>query len=55
MGYKWRCLNGEHGGEPIRNLEGTPWEHIRNLEGTPWEHIGKHGKMKKKILPAPQT
>jgi len=26
---------------------GTYWEPIRNLEGTPWEHIGKQGKMEK--------
>jgi hypothetical protein len=39
-----RCFNGEHVGEPIRNLKGTPWE-----------HIGKQGKMKKKTLFAPQN
>ncbi len=33
---------------------GTHWEPIRNLEGTPWEHIGKQGKMEKKSFPPPK-
>jgi hypothetical protein len=32
---------------------GTYWEPIRNLEGTPWEHIGKQGKMEKKSFYCP--
>jgi hypothetical protein len=28
-----------------RTCWGTNWEPIKNLEGTPWEHIGKHGKI----------
>jgi hypothetical protein len=32
---------------------GTYWEPIRNLEGTPWEHIGKQGKMGKKSFYCP--
>jgi hypothetical protein len=30
-----------------RTCWGTYWEPIRNLEGIPWEHIGTQGKMKK--------
>jgi hypothetical protein len=44
---------GEKQGKKLLQL--LYWEPIRNLEGTPWEHIGKQGKMKKKILLAPQT
>jgi hypothetical protein len=37
-----------------RTCWGTYWEPIRNLEGTPWEHIGKQGKMKKKSFLPPK-
>jgi len=33
---------------------GTYWEPIRKLEGTPWEHIGKQGKMEKKSFRPPK-
>jgi hypothetical protein len=33
---------------------GTYWEPIRNLEGTLWEHIGKQGKMEKKSFTPPK-
>jgi hypothetical protein len=33
---------------------GSYWEPIKNLEGTLWEHIGKQGKMEKKSFPSPK-
>jgi len=37
-----------------RTCWGTYWEPIKNLEGTSWEHIGKQGKMKKNPFRPPK-